>query len=257
MLQLASIPAAEERDATRALGTISAPAGPRSFPGRCFNVDDPALAMVHDLRNPLAAISGCAELLAAGTLDREQTRRVAANVWRASQQMKNILDGFVAAAKRGRERSGLHNLRAVLSASCEAAGVDQRTDIEVTIDVPADIDLPMERMRLERVFLNLIHNALEAMPCGGAIHIAASTTAGEVRITFEDTGPGILPSIRDRLFEPFATAGKPDGVGLGVAISREAVRQHGGDLWVESAAGALFSMRLPRSAKAGEQKEEK
>jgi signal transduction histidine kinase len=203
--------------------------------------------MVHDLRNPLAAISGCAELLAAGKLDGEQTRRLAANVWRASQQMKRILGGFVSTVKGHDELPAVHNLFAVLSASCEAAGVDRRTDIDLTIDVSPEIDLPMDRLRMERVFLNLIVNALEAMPCGGAIHIAASAMAHQVRIAVEDTGPGIPPTIRERLFEAFATAGKPDGVGLGLAIARETVRQHGGDLFVESAGGARFVVSLPHS----------
>jgi signal transduction histidine kinase len=245
MLQLAQ--SAEAKTADRALQTMPAPFRRRSFPGCSFRLDDPTIVMVHDLRNPLAAISGCAELLAAGKLDGEQTRRLAANVWRASQQMKRILGGFVSTVKGRDELPAVHNLFAVLSASCEAAGVDQRTDIDLTIDVSPEIDLPMDRLRMERVFLNLIVNALEAMPCGGAIHIAASAMAHQVRIAVEDTGPGIPPTIRERIFEPFATAGKPDGVGLGLAIARETVRQHGGDLSVESAGGARFVVSLPHS----------
>ncbi len=244
MLQLAQY--SETTTADSALERTPAPCRRRSFLGRSFRLDHPMFAMVHDLRNPLAAISVCAELLISGKLDREQTRRVAANVWRASQQMKSILGGFVSTMKGRDKRSALNNLCAVLSASCEAAGVDQRTDIALTIDVSPEIDLPMDRVGIERVFLNLIVNALEAMPCGGSIYIAASVMASQVRVTVEDTGPGIPPMIRDSIFEPFATAGKPDGVGLGLAISRETVRRHGGDLWVESAGTARFVVCLPR-----------
>jgi signal transduction histidine kinase len=61
-----------------------------------------------------------------------------------------------------------------------------------------------------------------------------------------DTGPGIAPEVRDRLFQPFATAGKPSGVGLGLAVSRQAVLEHGGQMWVEFAGhGACFAVRLP------------
>jgi signal transduction histidine kinase len=221
----------------------------RSSPGRSFRVDDPTFAMVHDLRNPLSAISGCAELLCTRTLDGEQTRRVATTVWRASLQMRSILGEFVSRA-RGHESPPVNNLGAVLSASCELAGVDQRTDIDLMIDVSPEIDLPMDRAGMERVFLNLIVNALEAMPCGGSIYIAASVTANQVRITVEDTGPGIPTLIRHRLFEPFVTAGKPDGLGLGLAISHDTVRRHGGDLYVESARGARFVVCLPRVDKA-------
>lgn len=61
----------------------------------------------------------------------------------------------------------------------------------------------------------------------------------------EDTGPGIPRAIQDRLFEPFVTAGKNDGLGLGLALSRQTVLDHGGDMWIEPAAGAHFTIRLP------------
>jgi signal transduction histidine kinase len=63
----------------------------------------------------------------------------------------------------------------------------------------------------------------------------------------EDTGPGIAPEIRARLFEPFVSAGKRNGLGLGLALSRQTVLDHGGDMWVESVPGrgARFSFRLP------------
>ena len=211
---------------------------------------------MHDLRNPLAAISGCAELIFAGKLDAEQTRRIATNICRASERMKTLLNAFVSTSMGHNERSELSNLRAVLSAACDAASVSDRPDIALTMNVAARLELRMDRQRMERVFLNLIVNAMEAMPGGGAIHITASASANRVRITVEDTGPGIPAVIRDRLFEPFATASKADGVGLGLAISRQSVRAHGGDLWSEPAQGARFVMWLPRYAGASRKEEE-
>jgi signal transduction histidine kinase len=66
-----------------------------------------------------------------------------------------------------------------------------------------------------------------------------------VLVEVEDSGPGIPCGIRDRLFEPFVTAGKDGGLGLGLALSRQTVLDHGGDMWTEPAAGALFIIRLP------------
>ena len=66
-------------------------------------------------------------------------------------------------------------------------------------------------------------------------------------IEVEDTGPGIPRGIRDRLFEPFVTAGKDHGLGLGLALSRQTVLDHGGDIWSEPAAGARFVICLPLS----------
>jgi signal transduction histidine kinase len=70
---------------------------------------------------------------------------------------------------------------------------------------------------------------------------------GSQAVHVEDTGPGIAPEIRARLFEPFVSAGKRNGLGLGLALSRQTVLDHGGDMWVESTPGrgARFSFRLP------------
>ena len=95
------------------------------------------------------------------------------------------------------------------------------------------------------MFFNLITNALEAMPDGGQIRIGARKAENIVLIDVEDTGPGIPRAIRDRLFEPFVTAGKDNGLGLGLALSRQTVLDHGGDIWAEPAKGARFVICLP------------
>jgi hypothetical protein len=113
------------------------------------------------------------------------------------------------------------------------------------LDVPRGIELPLARSRIERVFFNVITNALEAMQGGGVIRIRAKKDRNFVLVEIEDTGPGIPREIRDRVFEPFVTAGKANGLGLGLALSRRAVLDHGGDMWVEAAAGARFVMSFP------------
>ena len=107
--------------------------------------------------------------------------------------------------------------------------------------------MPLERSRVERVFANLIGNALEAMSGGGEVRITAEMQDGAAVVHVEDTGPGIAQEIRAQLFQPFVSAGKRNGLGLGLALSRQTVLDHGGDMWVESAPGrgARFSFRLP------------
>jgi len=88
------------------------------------------------------------------------------------------------------------------------------------------------------------------MPDGGEVRISATPEQDSVIIEVRDTGPGIAPEIRDRLFQPFATAGKVDGLGLGLAFSRRALMEHGGEIWTEAAReGACFALRL-RQARA-------
>jgi signal transduction histidine kinase len=101
---------------------------------------------------------------------------------------------------------------------------------------------------MERVFFNLCTNSLEAIGDGGTIRISATRNDGVALVRVEDTGPGIPAEVRSRLFEPFATAGKKNGLGLGLALSRQTVVAHGGDLWADTAtAGAAFFLRLPLS----------
>ena len=105
---------------------------------------------------------------------------------------------------------------------------------------------PLERARIERVFLNLIGNALEAMPNGGCVEIRAERKGDCVLIRVDDTGPGIPASVRKHLFQPFVSEGK-NGLGLGLALSRQTLLDHGGDLWAEEteSSGARFRLRLP------------
>ncbi len=99
---------------------------------------------------------------------------------------------------------------------------------------------------MERVFLNLIDNALEAMPDGGELRISAVLEEKAVLVRVEDNGPGIAKELRPHLFRPFVTAGKKNGLGLGLTLSRQTILDHGGDMWADPnpGRGARFWMRL-------------
>jgi signal transduction histidine kinase len=120
------------------------------------------------------------------------------------------------------------------------------------MDIAEDIELPLQRGRMERVFLNLIGNSLEAMPGGGAIRISARRDGDDVIVEFMDTGPGISEEVRKNLFQPFVSFGKKNGLGLGLALSRQTVLDHGGDMWSgsEPGKGAHFYLRLPTARPA-------
>jgi signal transduction histidine kinase len=112
--------------------------------------------------------------------------------------------------------------------------------------VEKDVELPLDRSPMERVFQNLLSNAIEAMPNGGSVRVTSDRRDGEIVVSVEDDGPGIPSAIADQLFEPFVTAGKKNGIGLGLALSRKTVVSHGGDLWSDrKEEGARFVLRLP------------
>ena len=104
---------------------------------------------------------------------------------------------------------------------------------------------------MERVFANLFENAIEAMHTGGRISIQGEPDGDNIMVRVEDTGPGISAALQGRLFQPFVTAGKKNGLGLGLALSRQTLLDHGGDIWADAAdrsgVGALFWLRLPKN----------
>ncbi len=204
-------------------------------------------SIIHDLRNPLAAIYGGAEMLVDAQLSPEQVRRLSGNIYRASRQVQDLLQELADVTQgRGHARE-ICRLREVILAAYEPlAPIADSQSVAMRIDVPDDVELPLDRSPMERVFQNLIANAIEAMPEGGSVSVRVDRRDTEVVISVEDTGPGIPALIATQLFQPFVTAGKKNGMGLGLALSRKTVISHGGDLWSEGKnGGARFVMKLP------------
>jgi len=179
-------------------------------------------------------------------VDRDH-RRSAGNLYVASVRMKELFDELLARSSgidRGVEPCDLREL--VTGAVDKVAIVAEAQSVKVVQNVPEKVVIAVERQRIQRVLVNLFVNALDVMPGGGAIRICAIPERHSVLIKVRDTGPGIAPEIRDRLFQPFATAGKAGGLGLGLAFSRQAVLDHGGQMWVGSGSrGACFAFSLP------------
>jgi signal transduction histidine kinase len=174
-------------------------------------------SIVHDLRNPLAAIYGGAEIMVDSEIAPPQLKRLAGNIYRASRRIQELLQDLVNVGRGKTEGAEVCRLYEVAAAACDSLA-------------PAA-------------------EALEAMPAGGAIHIGATVDSDAATIQVTDTGPGISPDIREHLFQPFVSSGKKNGLGLGLALSRQTILDHGGDMWVESqpGRGARFFIRLPLS----------
>jgi signal transduction histidine kinase len=209
-------------------------------------------SILHDLRNPVGTIYAGAEMLMTLDTTPNQVKRLAANVHRAASRMRELLTDLTSAIYRNRPTPEICDIREIIAAASEAAAAamdNQR--VQILLDVPGQIKLPLARYRMKLMFFNLITNALEAMPGGGEVRIGATRYRDYVLVAIEDTGPGIPDEIRDKVFEPFVTAGKENGLGLGLAFSREAVHEHGGDMWIEPAAGARFVIRFPLNGGEG------
>jgi signal transduction histidine kinase len=204
-------------------------------------------SLVHDLRNPLSAILGGAELLISSRLSEPQVQRIAYNLYGSSMRMKELLDEILTryrGATRGVDSCDVRDM--VTSAVDQIALVAEAQSVQIVQNVLEELVIAIDRPRIQRVLVNLLVNALDVMPGGGIIRISAIPEHHSVMIKVRDTGPGISPELHDRLFEPFATAGKVRGLGLGLYFSRQAVIDHGGQMWVDSGShGACFAFRLP------------
>ena len=204
-------------------------------------------SIVHDLRNPLAAIYGGAEMLADDeSLTPQQSKRLASSIYRASRHIQELLRGLADSSRGKAEPFEICQLSDVVDAAASLLTPGREVTVEVAVS--PEIELPLERSRMERVFLNLMGNALDAMKTGGYLLITAREENGSCYIAIDDTGTGISNEVRDSLFQPFFSQGKRNGLGLGLALSRQTVIDHGGDLWEEEkqGPGARFVMRLPK-----------
>jgi signal transduction histidine kinase len=203
-------------------------------------------SIVHDLRNPLAAIYGGAEMMVDSDLPPPQVKRLAQNIYRASRRIQELLQDLVNVS-RGKDKAvEVCRLRDVIGAAWDVlARTAETQSVTVSLNVPEDIELPLERSRMERVFVNLFSNSLDAMPDGGRIEIVARRDESMVLVEVGDTGPGISTEVRASLFQPFHSS-KRNGLGLGLALSRQTVLDHGGDMWADGdgSGGAHFCLRL-------------
>ncbi len=123
-------------------------------------------------------------------------------------------------------------------------------------EVPPGLAVSADRDQLYRVIINLTQNAVEALArCGGggSVRIGAWPEGTDTIVEIADTGPGLPAEVRDHLFEVFASGGRGDGTGLGLAIARDLMRNHDGDIGLESSgpAGTVFRLRLPAPPNRG------
>ncbi|MET0594233.1 MAG: ATP-binding protein, partial [Polyangiaceae bacterium] len=131
----------------------------------------------------------------------------------------------------------------------------QAKGVKVVLDLRLTAEVRCSPSEINQVFMNLVLNASQAMPEGGTITLHSEELPDSVRIVVADTGPGVPESLRHSIFDPFFTTRAPNqGTGLGLAVSIEIARRHGGKLELlvrgEGERGAAFALTLPRAPDA-------
>jgi signal transduction histidine kinase len=146
-----------------------------------------------------------------------------------------------------------HSLKAVLDeALADCLAYASERGVELRLECPEGIFLPLDKLKLKQALLNVLRNAVEASPKGEAVVVRADVQEGFATVRVSDRGPGVPPSDREQIFAPFFTT-KEYGTGLGLAIAREFVNAHGGRLFVDSAAVesvSTFVLKLPLMSSA-------
>lgn len=210
--------------------------------------------IVHDFKNPLTVIGLAAEIGCGDNASPELRAKAQTKIARQVERMSNMLQELIEFSRSTGHRpalqpmrlpSYLHGLIDELNQEVAERGVT----LVVAAPIP-EVEVRVDPARLSRLFYNLLHNAMDAMPRGGTVSFAFHVTSDAVQIDVSDCGTGIAPEIASQLFQPFATHGKANGTGLGLAICKRIVEDHGGRIWAQSIAGkgATFSFTLPLRA---------
>ena len=209
-----------------------------------------ASSISHDLRHYLAAIVANAEFLYEADELRLKKDEIYEEIKTAATQMTDLIDSL---RELSYQRNAITPARTridhVIRRAIEA--IHSRSEFrnsEIGLIAPEDLEAIVDAKKLERVFFNLILNACEASEgLAGTITINAKTTGQDFEIRIKDEGPGIPECIKDTLFDPFVSYGKPNGTGLGLAIVSKIVQDHSGTVSIEQSSerGTTILVRLP------------
>ena len=217
--------------------------------------------MSHELRTPLNAIGGYAQLIELGVRGpvTEEQRIDLLKIQRSKTHLEGLVSDVLNFAKAGAGRIEYRAERVVIRRTLDAVRemiAPQADEKSLRLDFPdvlPELCAIADEDRTRQILLNLLANSLKFTGAGGSITLAAGGDATMVTIAVRDTGIGIPAAKLEQIFEPFVQAERAlrpsdQGVGLGLAISRQLARAMGGDLRVESVmgSGATFTLTLPR-----------
>jgi PAS domain S-box-containing protein len=221
---------------------------------RLMAMGEMAANIAHEIRNPLGSIELFASLLKRelqADLDKAQ---LAQQIISGVKHLDNVISNLLLFTRHGRLNFNLTNLQAFIKESLAMVNYAiDRNGIEVRYEFDdSDPLVWIDPQLMQQVLLNLILNAVQAMPEGGIITIVSRSHEGSVEIGVRDTGLGIPREHRDAIFNPFFTT-KERGMGLGLAIVHNIIEAHQGSIEVESAPGkgARFTLLIPLSRENG------
>jgi len=219
-----------------------------------------AAGLAHEIGNPIAALLGIEELLLDSELRDEGARDLLLRMKKETERIHAVVRDLLEFARPDRAKSNEESsvarvdVRGVVDEVISLLRTQESfRNVALRAEIAGTPTVTMPAPRLTQVLLNLVLNAGAAASPGGVVRVRAHAIEdGSVRIDVEDDGPGVAPEVRGRLFEPFVT-GKPEGVGLGLALARHvALAHHGSVTWAREGALTRFRLTLPGGARESE-----
>jgi len=215
---------------------------------RLKSVGEVAAAIVHEIRNPLSAIKGAAQIIESAVPQDSPRRRFLTIIEEEVDRLNKLVTEFLTFARPRQPEKSPSDLNQLIESiitftSKEATKRGVRLVPQLDEHLPA-VEVDAEQIR--QVLLNLILNAIHAMPEGGVVEVCSKRVGEALEMTVRDYGTGIDPAIRDKIFDPFFTT-KPEGTGLGLSVAYGLVKQHDGEIELGelNGPGSLFIVRLP------------
>ena len=214
-----------------------------------------ATAIAHELNQPLMAVGNIvqtsAELIKGGSKEAlERASLALEEAGREALRAGAIVKRLRSFVSRGElDKTFEHPGELAREAVALAATGAKYRDVACSVREAEGLEsILVDRIQIQQVIVNLVRNAIDAIGSGGAVEVAFIPEGRSVRFSISDNGPGVPEARIARLFEIFSTT-KSDGMGLGLAICRNIVEAHGGNLWHENgpAGGAIFHFILPKS----------
>lgn len=209
-----------------------------------------ASSISHDLRHPLTAVMANAEFLCERDLGPAQREELYHEIRAAVDQMTELVESLLEFSKA---RESLRRVFGPVEPTVKRAvqTVRARPDFQsmrISVVREGKCETWFDQKKMERVFSNLVLNACEAAPSQtGSVEIDLREGKDDVEVRISDNGPGLAEPVRQRLFQPFTSYGKQNGIGLGLTISQKIVQDHGGTIALESseAGRTVFRLTLP------------
>jgi len=217
-----------------------------------------ASSISHDLRHPLTAVVANAEFLCDEKLDADQREELYREIRTAVDQLTDLLESLL---EFSHARGSLRRMSGSVEDAVERALRTVRAhpefhEFNIPIVRKGQCETWFDQKKVERALVNLLLNACEFVPeAGGHVEVHLDELKDNIEIRIVDNGPGVDESIREKLFQPFVSYGKQNGIGLGLAISQKIFLDHGGDACLEGSepGRTVFKMTLPIMSESPEE----